>query len=184
MKYDSVIHNYFCLVIFGHIRTGQSVSVNRYYWIYLKSMLEFEFLNRYCFSKKLFKKVVFKGRFWWNQSTIELNGNSWLNNMLVTKWLRVWKWWRHKHYVSHQLMVTDISNLQPVINMYQQHWCLQYNDYLNCTRNITQQNERVTVMLVTSLCWWLYDGDWFEMLVAESLCWRLFFVMLAIFSMY
>ena len=23
-------------------------------------------------------------------------------------------------------------------------------------------------------CWWLYDGDWFEMLVAESLCWRLF----------
>ena len=29
-------------------------------------------------------------------------------------------------------------------------------------------------MLVTSLCWWLYDGDWFEMLVAESLCWRLF----------
>ena len=30
----------------------------------------------------------------------------------------------------------------------------------------------VTVMLVTSLCWWLYDGDWFEM--TESLCWRLF----------
>ena len=32
----------------------------------------------------------------------------------------------------------------------------------------------VTVMLVTSLYWWVYDGDWFEMLVAESLCWRLF----------
>ena len=32
----------------------------------------------------------------------------------------------------------------------------------------------VTVMLVTSLCWWLYDGDRFEMLVAESLCWRRF----------
>ena len=32
----------------------------------------------------------------------------------------------------------------------------------------------VTVMLVTSLCWWLCDGDWFQMLVAESLCWRLF----------
>ena len=29
-------------------------------------------------------------------------------------------------------------------------------------------------MLVTSLCWWLYDGDWFQMLVAESLCWQLF----------
>ena len=32
----------------------------------------------------------------------------------------------------------------------------------------------VTVMFMTSLCWWLYDGDWFQMLVAESLCWRLF----------
>ena len=32
----------------------------------------------------------------------------------------------------------------------------------------------VTVMLVTSLCWWLYDGNWFQMLVAESLCWWLF----------
>ena len=29
-------------------------------------------------------------------------------------------------------------------------------------------------MLVTSLCWWLYDGDWFQTLAAESLCWRLF----------
>ena len=44
--------------------------------------------------------------------------------------------------------------------------------------------KRGTVMLVTSLCWWLYDGDWIQMLVAESLCWRLFFVMLVIFSMY
>ena len=41
---------------------------------------------------------------------------------------------------------------------------------------------QVTVMLVTSLCWWLYDVDWFQMLVAESLCWRLL-VMLVIFSM-
>ena len=35
----------------------------------------------------------------------------------------------------------------------------------------------VTVMLVTSLCWWLYDGDWILMLQddgEESLCWRLF----------
>ena len=32
----------------------------------------------------------------------------------------------------------------------------------------------LTVMLVTSLSWWLYDGDWFQILVAESLCWRLF----------
>jgi len=35
-------------------------------------------------------------------------------------------------------------------------------------------NSEVTVMLVTSLCWWLYDGDWFQMLVSESLYWRLF----------
>ena len=32
----------------------------------------------------------------------------------------------------------------------------------------------VTVMLVTSLYWGLYDGDRFQMLVAESLYWRLF----------
>ena len=25
-----------------------------------------------------------------------------------------------------------------------------------------------------SLCWWLYDGNWFQMLVTESLCWRFF----------
>ena len=37
-----------------------------------------------------------------------------------------------------------------------------------------QVSNLVTVMLVTSLCWWLYDGDWFQMLVAESLCWRPF----------
>ena len=29
-------------------------------------------------------------------------------------------------------------------------------------------------MLATSLCWWLYDGDRFEMLVTESLCWWFF----------
>ena len=32
----------------------------------------------------------------------------------------------------------------------------------------------VTVMLLTTLCWWFYDGDRFKMLVTESLCWRLF----------
>ena len=29
-------------------------------------------------------------------------------------------------------------------------------------------------MWVTSLCWWLYNNDWFQMLVTESLCWLLF----------
>jgi len=40
--------------------------------------------------------------------------------------------------------------------------------------NIDVTFKTVTVMLVTSLCWWLYDGYWFQMLVAESLCWWLF----------
>ena len=43
------------------------------------------------------------------------------------------------------------------------------SEHLAAPMNLT-----VTVMSVTSLCWWLYDGDWFEMLVAEWLCWRLF----------
>ena len=29
----------------------------------------------------------------------------------------------------------------------------------------------VTVMLVTSLCWWLNDGDHFKMLVTKKVCW-------------
>ena len=32
----------------------------------------------------------------------------------------------------------------------------------------------VTVMLVTMLCWWFYNGDRFKMAVTESICWRLF----------
>ena len=35
-------------------------------------------------------------------------------------------------------------------------------------------SKMVTVMLVTTLCWWFYDGDRFKMSVTESLCWRLF----------
>ena len=31
-----------------------------------------------------------------------------------------------------------------------------------------------TAISVTTLCWWLYDGDRFQMLVTESLCWWLF----------
>ena len=40
--------------------------------------------------------------------------------------------------------------------------------------SLWQVSNLVTVMLVTSLCWWLYHGDRFQMLVAEWLCWRLF----------
>ena len=32
---------------------------------------------------------------------------------------------------------------------------------------------RVTVMLLTTLCGWFYDGDRFKILATESLCWRL-----------
>ena len=34
------------------------------------------------------------------------------------------------------------------------------------------------MLLVTTLCRWLYDGDSFKMSAAESLCWWLFFFML------
>ena len=52
--------------------------------------------------------------------------------------------------------------------------CCTYNSWYNKITNWLLVIRTVTVMLVTSLCWWLYDGDWFEMLVAESLCWWLF----------
>ena len=35
---------------------------------------------------------------------------------------------------------------------------------------IFKKNHLATVMLVTTLCWWLYDGDRFKMLMPESLC--------------
>jgi len=49
--------------------------------------------------------------------------------------------------------------------------------------NIGDSDVGDIVKLLTSLSWWLYDGNWFTILVVESLCWRLF-VMLVIFSMY
>ena len=69
-------------------------------------------------------------------------------------------WWHLSDLSS--TFRTSVNNISVVV------WRIQYR--------------MVTVMLVTSLCWWLYDGDWFQMLVAESLCWRLFFVMLVIFQ--
>ena len=32
-----------------------------------------------------------------------------------------------------------------------------------------------TVMLMTTLCWWFYDGDRFKNSVTEFICWRLFY---------
>ena len=41
-------------------------------------------------------------------------------------------------------------------------------------KRVNYGTARVIVMLVISLCWWLYDDDRFEILVAESICWQLF----------
>ena len=43
---------------------------------------------------------------------------------------------------------------------------------LKLTKSVLMTKNVVTVMLVTSLCWWLNDCDWFQMLMTESLCWR------------
>ena len=42
------------------------------------------------------------------------------------------------------------------------------------TRTYIVRLKKVTVMLMTPLCWSLYGGDRFEILVSESLCWRRF----------
>ena len=55
-------------------------------------------------------------------------------------------------------------------------WRRQRIHHLKCEQ-IFGKVLKVTMILLTSLCWWLYDDDWFEMLVAESLpqvCLRLF----------
>ena len=54
------------------------------------------------------------------------------------------------------------------------HWLWITGESNHHKVEFCQLLKTVTVMLVTSLCWWLYDGDWLEMLEAESLCWRLF----------
>ena len=42
------------------------------------------------------------------------------------------------------------------------------------SNSVAESVLQVKVIMVTSSCWWIYDGDWFQMLVAESLCWRFF----------
>ena len=39
---------------------------------------------------------------------------------------------------------------------------------------LDEDEDRRTLMLMTTLCWWFYDGDRFKMLVTDSLCRRLF----------
>ena len=74
--------------------------------------------------------------------------------------------------------------LAPKISIHRYHWQNFINSspkkimklLMSIGLNLHSLNspQTVTVMLGTSLCWWLYDGDSFEMLVAEWLCWRLF----------
>ena len=45
--------------------------------------------------------------------------------------------------------------------------------YQKCT-GLGLMLTRVTVMLVTTLCWWFYDGEPFKMLMTKSFCCRFF----------
>ena len=67
------------------------------------------------------------------------------------------------HFGS-RIKIQAVSNGSRVLNWFQN----STEPYLSF-----KTKRWMTVMLVTSLCWWLFDGDWLQMLVAESLCWRL-----------
>ena len=65
----------------------------------------------------------------------------------------------------------EISKIKPKIQSFKKFLIGQFKLVLIFWQALFTANS-VAVMLVTSLCWWLYDGDIFEMLVAKSLCWR------------
>ena len=87
-----------------------------------------------------------------------------------------WFYFVHAFYTNQEAMRFDEWNVaifhRKSSNNFRQNQVTENVSFLNRTNSY--RHLWVTVMLVTSLCWWLYDGDWFEMLVAESLCWRLF----------
>ena len=93
------------------------------------------------------------------------------------------KWARAKKYFLVRFSLGDLflqnlliskSENREISNRWFHHFFKVRNVKRGLRVKIGQKIFAVTVMLVTSLCWWLYDGDRFEMLVAESLCWRLF----------
>ena len=73
------------------------------------------------------------------------------------------------------------------------NWSLLSRNYilnfliLNKILDNTVDNSEYMIHMIYE-CWWLYDGDYFQMLMAESLCNIIyvgdFFVMLVIFWMY
>jgi len=82
------------------------------------------------------------------------------------------KSWLHSSNSALSMLVTVYICMTYLLKRWQWCWWHRYvGDGLYLYDLLVKT---VTVMLVTSLCWWLYDGDWFEMLMAESLCWRLF----------
>ena len=111
-----------------------------------------------------------------------------LINMLVTHltWHR-----RHQDILAH----LKISQHQQILMMVCLHMMkysrqrLNFNDHVsNSMMLVTWSNpspkpvinfwsptsipqKEMTVMLVTSLCWWLYDGDWLRYWRLLSLCW-------------
>ena len=40
--------------------------------------------------------------------------------------------------------------------------------------NYSRKKSMATAIQLCQWCWWHYDDDWFQMLLAESSCWRLF----------
>ena len=87
-------------------------------------------------------------------------------------------------FLLFQILLFDERNIQNLIRIEMEYFWQLWSVLHLVSLKKCYKTGPVTVMLVTSLCWWLNDGDWFQMLVADSLCERLFFVMLVIFSVY
>ena len=103
-----------------------------------------------------------------------------LTSMLVTDVENHFCCW-HVWDVSHRIKMLAIDSLHNKIIYITEKvtniilWPTSYNCHHDKVTSISVIDlNSGTMILVTSLCWWLYDCDWFQMLVAKSLCWRLF----------
>ena len=85
------------------------------------------------------------------------------------------KWWPRIYLVRSVLVFIILLKLvnSPNKGTIQKHF---YGWFLwRCSKELNASHTTI-VMFVTLLCWWLYDGDWFQMLMTESLFWRLFWL--------
>ena len=73
------------------------------------------------------------------------------------------------HIIAHCTKIKLTSNLRSGVSNLDPMKFGNTNLVLSGWRSTVDLLRWVTVMLVTSLCWWLYDGDRFEMLVAECI---------------